>query len=167
MITHPRFVITFTSAPGVDGIRSLRLLLKAARRRFGLIAIDAYEDRSSPLEISTLVELGARSRTPSSPNIGGNPGGSRCWCGKAPSTGPRPSIDCGRSPRPTHWCARSARTASKPSSMMLLQTRIFGRCTRRSPNAQRVETCCQRQRWSAGGLNVTARGGFPRNRRSQ
>jgi hypothetical protein len=52
MITHPRFVITFTSAPGVDGIRSLRLLLKAARRRFGLIAIDAYEDRSSPLEIS-------------------------------------------------------------------------------------------------------------------
>jgi hypothetical protein len=55
MITHPRFVITFTSAPGVDGIRSLRLLLKAARRRFGLIAIDAYEDRSSPLEISTLV----------------------------------------------------------------------------------------------------------------
>ena len=55
MITHPRFIITFTSAPGVDGIRSLRLLLKAARRRFGLIAIDAYEDRSSPLEISTLV----------------------------------------------------------------------------------------------------------------
>jgi hypothetical protein len=55
MITHPRFVITFTSAPGVDGIRSLRLLLKAARRRFGLIAIDAYEDRSSPLEISTRV----------------------------------------------------------------------------------------------------------------
>ena len=55
MITHPRFVITFTSAPGVDGIRSLRLLLKAARRRFGLIAIDADEDRSSPLEISTLV----------------------------------------------------------------------------------------------------------------
>jgi len=52
---HPRFVITFTSAPGVDGIRSLRLLLKAARRRFGLIAIDAYEDRSSPLEISNLV----------------------------------------------------------------------------------------------------------------
>jgi hypothetical protein len=48
----------------------------------------------------------------------------------------------------------------KPSSMMLLQTRIFDQCTRRSPNAQRVETCCQRQRWSAGGLNVTARGGF-------
>ena len=55
MITHPRFVITFTSAPGVDGIRSLRLLLKAARRRFGLNAIDAYEDRSSPLEITTRV----------------------------------------------------------------------------------------------------------------
>ena len=32
MITHPRFVITFTSAPGVAGIRSLRLLLKAAPR---------------------------------------------------------------------------------------------------------------------------------------
>jgi hypothetical protein len=65
---------------------------------------------------------------------------------------------CGKSPSPTR--ARSARTASKPSSMMLLQTRIFDQCTRRSPNAQRVETCCQRQRWSAGGLNVTARGGF-------
>jgi hypothetical protein len=52
MISRPRFVITFTPAPGVDGIRSLRLLLKAARRRFGLVATDAFEDRSSPLEIS-------------------------------------------------------------------------------------------------------------------
>ena len=63
-------------------------------------------------------------------------------------------------PSPMRWCVRSARTASKPSSMRHLQTRIFDQCTRRSRNAQRVETCCQRQRWSAGGLNVTARGGF-------
>jgi len=55
MTTHPRFVITFSPGPGVDSIRSLRLLLKAARRRFGLVAVDAYEDRSSPLEISTRV----------------------------------------------------------------------------------------------------------------
>jgi len=51
----PRFVITFTPQPGVDAIRSLRLLLKAAKRRFGLRAIDAYEDRSSPLPISNPV----------------------------------------------------------------------------------------------------------------
>jgi hypothetical protein len=49
---RPRFVITFTPAPGVDAIRSLRLLLKAARRRFGLVAVGAYEDRASPLQIS-------------------------------------------------------------------------------------------------------------------
>jgi len=52
---HPRFVITFTPGPGVDAIRSLRLLLKAAKRRFGLIATDAYEDRCSPLQISNQV----------------------------------------------------------------------------------------------------------------
>jgi len=52
---RPRFVITFTPGPGVDAIRSLRLLLKAAKRRFGLIATDAYEDRSSPLQISNQV----------------------------------------------------------------------------------------------------------------
>ena len=51
----PRFVITFTPQPGIDAIRSLRLLLKAAKRRFGLRAIDAYEDRSSPLQISNPV----------------------------------------------------------------------------------------------------------------
>jgi hypothetical protein len=52
MTTHPRFVITFSPGPGVDSIRSLRLLLKAARRRFGLVAVDAYEDVSAPQEIS-------------------------------------------------------------------------------------------------------------------
>ena len=52
---RPRFVITFTPGPGVDAIRSLRLLLKAAKRRFGLVATDAYEDRSAPLEISNPV----------------------------------------------------------------------------------------------------------------
>jgi hypothetical protein len=45
---RPRFVITFTPQPGIDAIRSLRLLLKAAKRRFGLVATDAYEDRSAP-----------------------------------------------------------------------------------------------------------------------
>jgi hypothetical protein len=55
MNARPRFVITFTPGPGVDGIRSLRLLLKAAKRRFDLVATDAYEDRSAPLEISNQV----------------------------------------------------------------------------------------------------------------
>jgi len=52
---RPRFVITFTPGPGVDAIRSLRLLLKAAKRRFGMVATDAYEDRSAPLQISNQV----------------------------------------------------------------------------------------------------------------
>jgi hypothetical protein len=52
MTARSRYVITFSPAPGVDGIRALRLLLKSTRRRFGLVATDAYEDRSSPLEIS-------------------------------------------------------------------------------------------------------------------
>jgi hypothetical protein len=50
-----RFVVTFSPAPGVNGIRSLRLLLKSARRRFGLVAVNAYEERSPPLEISNRV----------------------------------------------------------------------------------------------------------------
>src|SRR5262245_10814059 len=52
MSARPRFVITFSPGVGVDGIRALRLLLKSARRRFGLVAVDVYEDRSSPLELS-------------------------------------------------------------------------------------------------------------------
>src|SRR5262249_20329213 len=52
---RPRFVVTFAPAPGVDAIRSLRLLLKAAKRRFGMVATDAYEDRSAPLQISNQV----------------------------------------------------------------------------------------------------------------
>ena len=52
---RPRFVITFTPGPGVDAIRSLRHLLKAAKRRFGMVATDAYEDRSAPLQISNQV----------------------------------------------------------------------------------------------------------------
>jgi hypothetical protein len=47
-------VITFTPAPGV-AIRNLRQLLKSARRRFGLVAVAAYEDRASPLQISNQV----------------------------------------------------------------------------------------------------------------
>jgi hypothetical protein len=38
-----RFVVTFRPAPGTDGIRALRLLLKSAKRQFGLIAVDARE----------------------------------------------------------------------------------------------------------------------------
>jgi hypothetical protein len=57
---RPRFVITFTPAPGVDAIRSLRHLLKAAKRRFGLVAVDAYEDRGSALQISNQVADGFR-----------------------------------------------------------------------------------------------------------
>jgi hypothetical protein len=52
MTSRPRFVVTFSPAPRVDGIRALRLLLKSARRRFGLVAVDAFEERSSSLEIS-------------------------------------------------------------------------------------------------------------------
>jgi hypothetical protein len=52
---RPHFVIIFTPAPGADAIRSLRLLLKRAKRAFGLIAVAAYEDRSSPLQISNKV----------------------------------------------------------------------------------------------------------------
>jgi hypothetical protein len=49
---RPRFTVTFSPGPGVDPVRAMRLLLKAAKRRFGLTAVDAFEDRSSPLEIS-------------------------------------------------------------------------------------------------------------------
>jgi hypothetical protein len=52
---RPRFVITFTPGSGVDVVRNLRHLLKVAKRRFGLVAIDAYEDRSAPLEISNQI----------------------------------------------------------------------------------------------------------------
>src|SRR5262249_41798135 len=54
-----------------------------------------------------------------------------CKTERAP-TGPRPSIDYGRSPSPTRLCARSARAASKLSSMKHSQTPTSGRCTRRS-----------------------------------
>jgi hypothetical protein len=52
MNARARFVIMFSPAPHINAIRSLRWLLKIAKRRFGLIAVDAYEDCSSPLEIS-------------------------------------------------------------------------------------------------------------------
>ena len=52
---RPRFVITFTPGPGVDAIRSLRWLLKSAKRRFGLIVTDAYEDRPVLLPIRNQV----------------------------------------------------------------------------------------------------------------
>jgi hypothetical protein len=45
-------MITFEPARGVDGVRALRWVLKMAGRRFGLVAVDAYEDVSAPQEIS-------------------------------------------------------------------------------------------------------------------
>jgi len=38
--------------PALTVSTRLSILLKSAGRRFGLVAVDAYEDRSSPLEIS-------------------------------------------------------------------------------------------------------------------
>jgi hypothetical protein len=52
MSERARFVVTFTSAPGINGVRSLRALLKNARRHFGLIAIDAREETASPAPIT-------------------------------------------------------------------------------------------------------------------
>jgi hypothetical protein len=52
MNARARFVITFSPAPHVDAIRSLRRLLKIAKRHLGLIATDAYENRTSLLPIS-------------------------------------------------------------------------------------------------------------------
>jgi hypothetical protein len=43
MNTRARFVVTFVAAPGIDGVRALRWLLKRARRQYGLVAIDARE----------------------------------------------------------------------------------------------------------------------------
>jgi hypothetical protein len=45
-IEEARFNVTFVAAPGTDGIRALRAVLKVALRRFGLRAIDAREQVS-------------------------------------------------------------------------------------------------------------------------
>jgi hypothetical protein len=37
------FVVTFVAAPGTDGIRSLRALLKRSLRAYGLRCVDARE----------------------------------------------------------------------------------------------------------------------------
>jgi hypothetical protein len=42
------FVIRLRPAPGIDGIRALRLLLKRLLRRFGLVCIDAREEKNKP-----------------------------------------------------------------------------------------------------------------------
>jgi len=47
-----RYIITFEPARGVDGVRALRWVLKMAGRRFGLVAVYAYEDVLAPQEIS-------------------------------------------------------------------------------------------------------------------
>ena len=43
-----RFHVTFVAERGVDGIRSLRAVLKSALRRFGLRAIDVRELTDEP-----------------------------------------------------------------------------------------------------------------------
>jgi len=43
MTGRTRFVVIFAPASGTDGVRSLRALLKAARRCFGLVAVDVHE----------------------------------------------------------------------------------------------------------------------------
>jgi arginase family enzyme len=48
MNERARFIVTFTPMPGVNGVRALRLLLKSARRRFGLVAVDAHETAPAP-----------------------------------------------------------------------------------------------------------------------
>jgi hypothetical protein len=42
-VHRPAFAVTFVAMPGVDGIKALRSLLKAALRHHGLRAIDARE----------------------------------------------------------------------------------------------------------------------------
>jgi hypothetical protein len=44
VIPRPVFVVRLQSAPGVDGIRALRALLKTAWRRFRLRALDVREE---------------------------------------------------------------------------------------------------------------------------
>jgi hypothetical protein len=43
---NTRFVVTFKSAPGVNGIRALLWLLKRAYRQYGLLAVDARVERA-------------------------------------------------------------------------------------------------------------------------
>ena len=55
MSEHTRYVVTFAAARSVDGARALRLLLKSARRRFGLVAIDAREESAPAPDISNQI----------------------------------------------------------------------------------------------------------------
>jgi hypothetical protein len=51
MNKRARFTVVFEPAAGVDGIRSLRWLLKRARRQYGLIAVSAHEE-TAPTNIA-------------------------------------------------------------------------------------------------------------------
>jgi hypothetical protein len=42
------YLVRFKPDAGVDGIHAMRALLKIARRRLGLIALDAVEEPDSP-----------------------------------------------------------------------------------------------------------------------
>jgi hypothetical protein len=45
-MSSERFIVTFAPLPGVNGVRALRWLLKRARRQYGLVAVDAREERT-------------------------------------------------------------------------------------------------------------------------
>jgi hypothetical protein len=47
---RPTFTVRLRAEPGVDPIRAMRALLKAALRRFGLRAISAEEDNNDQRE---------------------------------------------------------------------------------------------------------------------
>jgi hypothetical protein len=53
-----RYTVTFVPMRGTDGIRALRWLLKRARRQYGLIAVDAREEKTAPTNVAdALVQL--------------------------------------------------------------------------------------------------------------
>jgi hypothetical protein len=52
MTARPRFVVTFTPAPGVDGVKAVRRLLKHAGRYLGLRALDAREEITPDTQVS-------------------------------------------------------------------------------------------------------------------
>jgi hypothetical protein len=55
-----RFIITLVPAPGVDGVRALRAVLKTALRRHGLRAIDAREETHTKVFTELRRDVAAR-----------------------------------------------------------------------------------------------------------
>jgi hypothetical protein len=59
---HRAFVVELRAEPGVDGIRSLRALLKVALRRYGLRAIDIHESSTAPTQENPMSAFSERIR---------------------------------------------------------------------------------------------------------